>query len=277
MFRAIPYVSGLIFLISTFAAEAQQPANLWNDLLTQGQRAFATRNYALAEQLLQKALHEAERFAADDWRVGTTEEVLGELYIAEKKFAEADTSLMRALSIVVDGEDPVQVANVNLDLSKLRAEQGRASDAVASARKAVATYQTTLGGTSDQTASALCALGDALRLARNFADAEDPLHQCADIREKDGGIDSLDLADALYSLALTYFEEHKYVQSEPRFKLVEQIRENKLGLTSPLLAQTMEDHAALLKAMGRDKDAERLIVLASAIRRTEKNEKKNVR
>jgi hypothetical protein len=36
----------------------------------------------------------------------------------------------------------------------------------------------------------------------------------------------------------------------------------------------MEDHAALLRLMGRDKDAERLMRLSAAIRR---NEKKNNR
>jgi hypothetical protein len=82
-----------------------------------------------------------------------------------------------------------------------------------------------------------------------------------------------DLGDALYSLAMVYVGQGKYGLAEPRFKLAEKIRENTLGLTSPLLAQTMEDHAALLKSMGRNKEADRLIVLASAIRRSQKKSK----
>lgn len=256
---------------------AQDADNLWEGLLTRGQQAFSSNNYPQAEEILQKALHEAERFSSDDWRVGTTAETLGEVYLAEKKYGDADASLNRAIAIVVTGNDPVQVGNVNLDLARLRLEQGRAADASDFARKALATYQSSLGGNSRQATGALCALGDSLRLAGNFTDAEAPLRQCADLRESDGGIDSTDFADAVYSLALNYAAERKYSLAEPRFKLAEQIRENKLGLTSPLLAKTMEDHAALLKAMGRDKDAARLMVLAAAIRRSGRSETKNVR
>jgi hypothetical protein len=104
---------------------------------------------------------------------------------------------------------------------------------------------------------------------RNFIDAEEPLHQCADIREQTGGIDSIGLADALYSLALTYVGEKKYQEADPRFTMAEKIREHKLGITSPLLAQTLEDHAAALKILGRATDAEKLLRFAQAIRRSE--------
>jgi len=96
------------------------------------------------------------------------------------------------------------------------------------------------------------------------------LKRCADIREADGGIDNAELADALHSLALTYAGDGKYALAEPRFKLAEKIRESKLGLTSPLLAQTMEDHAAMLRTLRRTKEAERLMLLSAAIRRSEK-------
>lgn len=278
MLRSLSCGFALLCLTLTAAANAQE-ANLWNDLVTQGQRALTARDYAHAEQLLLKALHEAERFAADDWRVGVTEESLGQVYTAEKKFAEADRALTRALAIVGAGDDPVQIANVNFDIAKLRFEQGRPADAVPFVRNALSTYESALGGRSERSAAALCLLGDSLRSEKNFAEAEAPLRRCADIRQNDGGIDTTDFADALHSLALTYVGEGKYALAEPRFTLAEKIRESKLGLTSPLLARTMEDHAALLKVMGREQDAERLMVLVSAIRRNENrsNEKKNAR
>lgn len=278
MLRSFSCGFALLCLTVASAANAQE-ANLWNDLVTQGQRAMTAKDYAHAEQLLLKALHEAERFAADDWRVGVTEESLGQVYIAEKKFGEADSALTRALSIVGGGDDPVQVASVNFDIAKLQFEEGRPADAVSFARKALSTYETALGGSNEQTAAALCLLGDSLRAGKNFSEAEAPLRRCADIRQDDGGIDTTDFADALHSLALTYVGEGKYALAEPRFTLAEKIRESKLGLTSPLLAQTMQDHAALLKVMGREKDAERLMVLVSAIRRNENrsDEKKNAR
>jgi len=254
--------------------EAQEGEDVWNNLQTLGQHAAANGEYAKAEQSFLKAVHEAERFAADDWRVGTTLESLGQVYTAEKKFSEAESAYRRALEIIGKTGDGAEVANVTFDIANLMFEAGRQTEALSWGRKAVSGYENTSGGTSLQTASALCLLGDSLRSMKNFIDAEEPLRRCADIREKDGGMDNIGLADALQSLALTLTGERKYALAETRFRLVEKIRENKLGLTSPLLAQTMEDHAALLRLMGRDKEAERLMLLSAAIRR---NEKKNAR
>ena len=179
-----------------------------------------------------------------------------------------------ALRLKASGDDSEDVTGVTFDIANLMFDAGRQTEAITWARKAVSGYESTSGGTSVQTAAALCLLGDSLRSMRNFIDAEEPLRRCADIREKDGGIDNVRLADALHSLALTYTGERKYALADTRFRLVEKIRENKLGLTSPLLAQTMEDHAAMLRAMGLEKEAQRLMVLSAAIRR---NEKKNAR
>ncbi len=276
MFRLLPACVALVLLSLASAAEAQGAADTWKDLVTQGQHAAANNEYARAEESFLKALHEAERFAADDWRVGTTLESLGQVYTEEKKFGEAESAYRRALEIVAkaSGDDSEDVTGVTFDIANLMFDAGRQTEAITWARKAVSGYESTSGGTSVQTAAALCLLGDSLRSMRNFIDAEEPLRRCADIREKDGGIDNVRLADALHSLALTYTGERKYALADTRFRLVEKIRENKLGLTSPLLAQTMEDHAALLRAMGLEKEAQRLMLLSAAIRR---NEKKNAR
>jgi tetratricopeptide (TPR) repeat protein len=270
--RLLPAGVTLFVLTLSFAAKAQEADEPWKDLVTQGQRAAGNNRFAEAEQILVKAAHEAERFAADDWRMGVTLESLGQVYRAEKKYSEAETSYRRALGIMgkVNGDDSAEVANVNFDMANLMFDEGRQAEALLYVRKALSTYESSFGGTSIETAGALCLLGDSLRSMRNFIDAEGPLRRCADIRETDAGIDSIELADALHSLALAYVGERKYALAEPRFKLAEKIRENKLGLTSPLLAQTMEDHAALLKIMGREKDAERLLTLSAAIRRSEK-------
>jgi tetratricopeptide (TPR) repeat protein len=253
-------------------AKAQEAEDNWKDLVTQGQHAAAGREYAKAEPIFLKAVHEAERFGADDWRVGVTLESLGQVYTAEKKFSEAEDAYRRALGILgkADGSDNEDSANLNFDMANLMFAGSRLSEALVYGRKALSFYEISGGGTSVQTAAALCLIGDSLRTMKNFIDAEAPLKRCADIREADGGIDDADLADALHSLALTYVGEGKYALAEPRFKLAEKIRESKLGLTSPLLAQTMEDHAAMLRTLGRTKEAERLTLLSAAIRRNKK-------
>ncbi len=104
-------------------------------------------------------------------------------------------------------------------------------------------------------------------------EAEGPPRRCAEIRGKaDGGLQNRDLAEAQQSLALVLQGQGKLTQAEARYKLAEKIRENKLGITSPLLAQTLEDHASLLRQMGRDKEAEKLMTMAGAIRRTQRKQ-----
>jgi hypothetical protein len=251
---------------------AQPAEDSWKDLMTQGQHLAASSDPARAEQIFLKAVHEAERFGQDDWRVGLTLESLGQVYSTEKKFNEGEVALRRSLRILqtADGDDSNEVANVNLDLARMMLANGRSADAILFARKTLNVYERILGGTDLQTASVMCLIGDSLRTMKNYVDAETQLRRCADIRESTGGIESVELADALYSLAMTYTGERKFHLAEPVFRLTETIREKQLGLTSPLLAQTMEDHAALLRTMGKDTEARRLTLLVDAIRRSDK-------
>jgi hypothetical protein len=62
-------------------------------------------------------------------------------------------------------------------------------------------------------------------------------------------------------------KEGKYALADGAFKMAEKIRERTQGITSPALAETLEAHAALLKEMGRDLDAEKDLKIANAIRK----------
>jgi tetratricopeptide (TPR) repeat protein len=265
-------VTSVAILIPAFPLTAQLGDDAWKDLVADGQHAAVSNDYSKAEQSYVKALHEAERFAADDWRVGATLEGLGQVYRAEKKYSDGENAFRRSRDILskANGDDSLEVANVNFDTAGLLIDASRPAEALAFIRQTLPVYERLMGGTNNQTADALCVMGDSLRLTKNLGDAETALKRCLSIRQSDGGIDTTEFADALHSLALTYAGEAKYALAEPRFKLAEKIRENKLGLTSPLLAQTFEDHAAVLKSMGRAKEAARLMVLSAAIRRSEK-------
>jgi tetratricopeptide (TPR) repeat protein len=253
-------------------ANAQDPEEAWKSLFMQALAAAGTKDYPQADQIFQKALQEAGRFGPNDSRVGTTLNGIGLVYRAEKKFAEAESAYRRALAVLerTYDVDTIDIANVNFNIASVMFDQGHQTEALPFARVTLVTYEKLLGDTSLKTAAVLCMIGDSLRLTRNFSQAEGPLRRCADIRETSGGMQNTDLADAVHSLALTYVGEGKYVLAEPRFKLAEKIRERMLGITSPLLAQTMEDHAGLLKSMGREQQADKLLVIAEAIRRNQK-------
>ncbi len=262
----------LALLASAPFAYAQQADDAWKKLFTQGMYAITSKDYAKAEQSLVSAVHEAERFGADDLRIGSTENTLGLVYVAENKFKEAEAAYHKALLVFEKayGEESLDVAHVNQNIAAVMFDEGQKAEALPYTRKAQQVYDGQLGGASASSATVLCMEGESWRAMKNFTEAEGVLRRCADIREADGGVQNADFGDAIYSLAQLYVDEGKYALADSRFKLAEKIRESTQGLTSPKLAQTLEEHAALLKSMGRTKDADKLGALAAAIRRNQK-------
>ena len=276
MFRYFLLLSSLtIFPIAPVLRAQDDAEEVWKTSFMQALYAAGAHDYPGAEQLFLKAMKVAERFGEDDARVGSTVNSLGLVYRSEKKYAEAEAAYRRALIVLTKayGDTSIDVANVNYNIAAVMFDQGRQTAAVPFLQKTLSVYEAMLGAGSVKTASVLCMLGDSYRLNKDLKQAEGLLRRCADIRESDGGMQNSELADALQSLALVYEGQGKYALADPRFTLAEKIREKTLGITSPLLAETMEDHAALLKQMGRDREAARLETIAAAIRRTDKKSK----
>jgi tetratricopeptide (TPR) repeat protein len=271
--QARPFFAGLaVFAILTICpAAGAQDEKLWTSFVEAALQAAGQHDYPKSELFFAKALREAENFGPGNIRVGTTLNSLGLVYRAEKKYSESEAAYRRALVIIEKAYGvSIDVGNVNFNIASVMFDQGRQADALPNVRKALVIYEKLLGDGSLKTATALCMEGDAYRLMKRYPEAETVLRRCADIREMDAGIESNDLADAMYSLALTYVGEGKFSAAEARLKLVESIREKTLGITDPLLAQTMEDHAAALRELGRDREAGKLTTMAAAIRRTQK-------
>jgi tetratricopeptide (TPR) repeat protein len=252
---------------------AQDVDELWNSLIARALGENTAKDYSRAEATYLQALHEAERFGPDDSRVATTLTNMGLNYRREKKFADAENAFRRALSIIEkqsDDDDSQEVADASFNLASAMVDQGHTAPAIPLIQKTLNVYESSLGGFHQKTGDALCLLGDAYRLQKSYLEAENPLRRCADIRQANSGVSDLEFADALHSLALAYMGDGKYALAEPRFTLAEKIREKNLGITSPLLAQTMQDHAVLLKKLGRDPEAARLSAMAAAILKSAK-------
>lgn len=247
-----------------------QDARVWTSEMTAAMNALGAKNYAAAEQTFLKAVHETDSFPVNDARRGSTLNSLGLVYRAEKKYKEAEAAFRRALPVMQAAYgDSIDTANVNLNIASVLDDAGRPEDGLPNLQSARATYERLLGPTSLKTASVLCLEGDANRVLKRYEEAEALLRRCSDIREADSGVESNDLADAQYRLALTLMAEGRYSLAEPRLRLAEKIRERTLGITSPVLAQTMEDHALVLTRLGREKEAAKLTAIAAAIRHSQ--------
>jgi tetratricopeptide (TPR) repeat protein len=255
--------------------DAGPAEDAWKDLSLKALYAAGNQDYAAAEQFFLRAVHEAERFGADDPRVGTTLNSLGLVYRAEKKFADCESVDRRALAILEKayGDQSIDVGNVNYNIASVLMDQGKSPAALPFLQKSLAIYERQFGGNSLKTASVLCMLGDSYSSGKLWQDAEGPLKRCAQIREADGGVINADLGDALHSLAMVYMHEGKYALADSQFKLAEKIRERTQGIMSPAFADTLEAHSVMLKQMGRDQEADKDAALAAAIRRAGKKSK----
>jgi tetratricopeptide (TPR) repeat protein len=256
-------------LLAGFAA-AQVDDSAWQRAIVAGVQAAGAHNYAGAEEQLLTAVHLAQGFGGFDARLGSTLNTLGLVYREEKKYSEAEAAYKRAAIIMQtlygDGTD---FANVNFNIANVMVDAGRAAEALPYIEKTLATYERLFGSKSIKIAAALCLQGSAFRALKRYPEAEGPLRRCGDIREASNGLINGEVADALYTLAQVYVGEGKFAAAEARFKLVEKIREQTAGITSPLLADALEQHAAALKSLGRRPEAEKLLAMASAIRKSE--------
>ena len=75
--------------------------------------ATTSKDYVQAEHFLNSALHEAQRFGADDVRVGSTQNTLGLVYVAENKFKEAENAYQKALADLRE-RLPARIASTSL-------------------------------------------------------------------------------------------------------------------------------------------------------------------
>ena len=251
-------------------ANAQDEAP-WKASIVQAFEAAGKNDLATAEQLFLKALRQAEEFGQQDARVGITLNSLGLIYREERKYSEAEAAYRRGLAIVERAyPNSLDVANVEFNIASIMLDEGHSAEAMPTIDKALVIYEKLLGGSSLKTAATLCLKGDVYRLTKRYAEAEEPLRFCAEIREKDSGLNNAELGNAIQSLARVFAAEGKASAAEARYRLLEKIREHTAGITSPLLADAMEEHAAILKSMARDQEASRLTTMAASIRKNER-------
>jgi tetratricopeptide (TPR) repeat protein len=254
-------------LISIGTAQVASP---WETYLASGVGAAEQKNFSAAQQFMSLAMREAERFNANDPRLGSTLNTQGLILTAAGKPREAEHPYRGALAIFEKAYGPksLDVANVGYNLSDCLMQLGKYDSAEVLLARVVETYQNVLGKDSTKTAQVYFMLGDCQRHLRNFAAAEVNLKRAADMREALNGMESPELATALNSLALCYTAQGKFGQAEPLFKLSLNIREAKYGLNNGEVVASLDNYAAMLREAGRDKDGEKLTVLADVARKS---------
>lgn len=136
--------------------------------------------------------------------------------------------------------------------------QGRQSEAIALAQRALAIYEQVLGQEHPDVATSLNGLADLYLSQKNYSQAE-PLYQRAlAIREKMLKQQPLGVVTSLNNLTTLYKEQEKYSAAEPLQERALAIYEQVLGQKySPKLVPSLTNLARLYHAQGKYTQAER--------------------
>ena len=144
--------------------------------------------------------------------------------------------------------------------------QGRYSEAIPLAQRALMIWEKALSPDHPNVATALNNLAELYRFQGRYPDA-DPLYKRAlAILEKTLGPSHFDVAVSLNNLAVLYDKQGRYADAEPLYKRSLAIREKALGADHPDVAQSLSNLADFYRAQDRYAEAEPLYKRALAIK-----------
>jgi tetratricopeptide (TPR) repeat protein len=129
------------------SAAPAQDAVAWQKYVEAAKQAHRNKDDIRSEQLLREALHEAEKFGPEDYRVALTLHNLANLAAAHQQYAAAEAQYVRALGILekVRGPEHSQVGVVTLGLADLYAAQGKAVEAEGAYQRDMMIFEKVLG------------------------------------------------------------------------------------------------------------------------------------
>lgn len=240
----------------------------WRNLYSLGINATALHDFAKADAVFARALHDALLFGKDNPRVGTVLVGMVSLQRQEKHLPEAEGNARRAVEIfdINPGDGSTEYGQAEFALAGVLMDQGKYQLAHDTLVKALPLLEAHMGLGDVTTADATCMQGDTDLFLKMYASAEPLLKRCADLRADRNGVNTAEFGDAANSLALVYQRLGQYKQADLYFNYAAKIREITLGIMSPQLADTLEAYALLLRQLGRDGEASDKQRMAAAIR-----------
>ena len=150
------WLVGLVRL-GLWPAYPSAQGDLWETYMAAATKAYQQGNYPEAEKQLEAAVKEAEGFGPQDPRLAASLLGLGELYLHQRRYAEAESLLKRGLAIrekALGPEHPDVAGSLN-NLAALYDAQGRYVEAGSLYRRVLAIYEKALGPEHPSVAASL--------------------------------------------------------------------------------------------------------------------------
>jgi tetratricopeptide (TPR) repeat protein len=241
----------------------------WSNLNQVGLRAFGKGDYVEAQELLEAAETEAEKFPGKDARLANSLNNLGRCLLEEGLTADAEPKLKRALVLftAINGDDSVEGADVLENLATLFSVKNDLATAEQNFKRALAIRQKKLGADHIEVADTLNELGGVFISEKKFDEAESVLKNSLAIRYKAKGGDSPEVAAVNTNLANLYCQTGKYAQAEKLSMRALSIDQKALGADNPFLATILDVLSQAYKAQRKDSEAQTCIATAAAMRK----------
>lgn len=239
------------------------PIALVDVLLSLGQTLSGLGRDQVAVAALEKAVETYDASSPhgigdDESRVATALNDLALVYRRQRRYAEAQPLLERALGIreKVFGLQHEDTVGSLTNLAGLSHELGD-NDRSEQLHRQVLDIKTEMHGWEHaSTASSLCFLGHLCQAQRKFPEAEAFLQQSLEIRERVLGPDDPRTADNLLHLAtLMTYQPERRAEAEPRLVRALEVSGKHLGPDHPLTAEILSHFSPLGRALGSDDKA----------------------
>jgi len=182
---------------------------------------------------------------------------LAELYLAQRKYADAEPLFQRSLAIKENalGPDNPAVAAALTSLAELYFEQGKYAEAEPLYQRALHIDEKALGADDPGVASALNSLAGLYSEQGKYAEAESLYERSLAIREKLLGPDHPEVAAALNNLSTLEQLEGKYGEAEQHLQRALGIAEKAMKPDDPNVARGLVNLATLYQAQGKYAEA----------------------
>ena len=203
-------------LILAPPAMAQDTHGLYEEILDLHNRGDDAQAIPLAQRLLTIVEKTA---GPDDHNLALMLNMLGGLYHAEGRYAEAEPLLKRALAIDEKRGPDHQIVGVELNnLARVYQDQGRYAEAEPLLKRALAIDEKKLGPDDPHVATKLNNLAGLYQDQGRYAEAELLNKRALAIDEKVLGPDDPAVALVLIKLADQYRTQGRYAEAEPFYK-----------------------------------------------------------
>jgi tetratricopeptide (TPR) repeat protein len=213
--------------------QARDQSSLWHRHYSAGTEQLKERRYDAAEKSLNDSIREAKnsRGHADELALSRTS--LGLVYLATRRYHEAETLFLEALNTERKQQNEAQIAEDELGISEAYMDEKQPVKARTAAEQALEAFKKAGGSESIGYAKSLAVLACALGETNLIPEAEVHFDEALQILENHPGFHQLDYADVLRSAGVFYSKIGNIDKAKLLFEKSYEIKDKSVRLAQP--------------------------------------------